>query len=188
MVQIPSLEGFSWEEMAEEHGKLKMLDIIRAVADTKSIQDVGIWEAKRSLGSWEIKACKLVDLQACWYFHPYKCTLIAQKDFHLRAAKHTSNFYDPQSKPGFGTAANDATCMCRDTPGVSNVGNTNSWRPMLLWISSTSMQMLHLALLLCILCRFIGMFLSSRRFNISTTILVILLLLVEMGTVCCPPL
>ena len=56
MVQIPSLEGFSWEEMAEEHGKLKMLDIIRADADTKSIQDVGIWEAKRSLGSWEIKA------------------------------------------------------------------------------------------------------------------------------------
>ena len=48
--------------------------------------------------------CKLVDT-FCWTNY----TLLARKDFNLRTAKHTGNHYLPQSKPGGGTGANDAT-------------------------------------------------------------------------------
>lgn len=65
--------------------------------------------------------CKLVDT-FCWTNY----TLLARKDFNLRTAKHTGNRYLPQSKPGGGTIANDATGTYWDTPGVSIVGNTDT--------------------------------------------------------------
>lgn len=66
--------------------------------------------------------CKLID-QFCWTNY----TLIAQKDFKLRTAKHTGNYYE-QNRPckPTGTAANDAVGTFWDTPGVSVLGNTNT--------------------------------------------------------------
>lgn len=65
--------------------------------------------------------CKLLD-QFAWTNN----SLIAQKDFKLRTAQHTGNYYLPQSKPGGGTSANAATGTYWDTPGVGILGNTNS--------------------------------------------------------------
>lgn len=68
-----------------------------------------------------LSSCKLIDR-----FNYDNWTLIAQKDFRMAPASHTGNFYLPQSKPGGGTGANDATGTYWDTPGVGILGNTNT--------------------------------------------------------------
>ena len=49
----------------------------------------------------DLTVCKLIDV-----FNRDNYTLLAQKDFHVPTAKHTGNYYLPQSKPGGGTSSN----------------------------------------------------------------------------------